>query len=95
MMRRHPSQKKVKVIKVPVHDEINMAAKKIVESEVKGNIYSGMVKTTFSRPAEEHLGQKPALEALLQLQAVGRKMLKREGAIADIKALYTKKVTPC
>ena len=89
-----PKPKKVKVIKVPVRDEIDMAAKKIVESEVKGNRYSGMVKTTFSRPAEEHPGQKPALEAPSQLQAAGGKMLKREGAIADIKALYTKKVTP-
>ena len=88
-----PKPKKVKVVKVPVRDEINMAAKKIVENEVKGNKYSGMVKTMFGKQAEEHPGRKPALEAPSQLQAAGGKMLKREGAIADINALY-KKVTP-
>ena len=88
-----PKPKKVKVVKVPVRDEINMAAKKIVENEVKGNKYSGMAKTMFGKQAEEHPGRKPALEAPSQLQAAGGKMLKREGAIADINALY-KKVTP-
>ncbi|KAF8222298.1 hypothetical protein L208DRAFT_1323430 [Tricholoma matsutake] len=86
-----PRLKKVK--KVPVCDEIDMAAKKMVENEVKGNKYSGMVKTMFSKPAGEHQGQKPALGAPSQLQAVGCKVLKREGAIADISALY-KKATP-
>ena len=52
-----------------------------------------MVKTMFGKPAEENPGQKPALKAPSQLQAVGGKKLKREGAIADINALY-KKVTP-
>ena len=85
-----PKAKKVKVIKVPVHNEIDIA---IVENGVKGSKYSGMMKTMFSKPAEENPGQKPALEAPSQLQAVGGKKLKREGAIADINALY-KKVTP-
>jgi hypothetical protein len=88
-----PRPKKVKVVKVPVRDGINMAAKKIVENEVKGNKYSGMVKTMFGKPAGEHPGQKPALGAPLQLQAVGGKRLKREGAITDINVLY-RKVTP-
>jgi hypothetical protein len=79
-----PRPKKVKVVKVPVRDGIDMAAKKIVENEVKGNKYSGMVKTMFG---------KPALGAPSQLQAAGGKRLKREGAIADINALY-RKVTP-
>ena len=52
-----------------------------------------MVKTMFGKPAEENPGQKPALKAPSQLQAVGGKKLKREGVIADINALY-KKVTP-
>ena len=74
-----PKPKKVKVAKVPIRDEINMAAKKIVENEVKGNKYSGMVKTMFGKQAEENPGRKPALKAPSQLQAARGKMLKRGG----------------
>jgi hypothetical protein len=72
---------KPKKFKAKVRDEIDFAAKKITDNEVKRNMYSDMVKS-MSAP-------KPPSQ--LQAAGGGRK-LKREGAIADINALY-KKVT--
>lgn len=62
-----------------IREEINFAAKKL-ENDVKGDKYSAMVKSMSSKPPS-------------QLQAAGGrgKKLKREGAIADINALYIKK----
>ena len=84
---------KPKKVKVKVRDEINIAAKNMEENEVKGSKYGDMVKSMSSKRAEQSSGM-PASKAPLQLQAVGGgKKLKREGAIANINALYGK-VTP-
>jgi hypothetical protein len=72
---------KPKKVKAKVREEIDLAAKKM-EDEGKGDKYAGMIMPVSNKPSS-------------QLQAVrgGGKKLKREGAIADINALYYKKVT--
>lgn len=79
--------------KIKVRDEIKLAAENI-NKEI-GSKYSGMVKSMSSDSDKQ--GEMPAPKAPLQLQAEGEerkgKKLKREGAIADISALY-KKVSP-
>jgi len=67
--------------KVQVREEIKFAAKKM-KNEVKGNRYDDMMKSMSKRPPSQ-----------LQETGGGGKKLKREGAIADINALY-EKVTP-
>jgi hypothetical protein len=66
--------------KANVREEIKFVAKKM-ENEIKGDKYGDMMKSMSSNPP-------------LQVQAAGggSRKLKREGAIADINALY-KKVT--
>lgn len=78
--------------KMKVRDEINFAARKIEEDKVKGDKYGGMVESMFiDKRAEPGM---PAPKAPSQLQVAGKgKKLKREGAIADINALY-KGATP-
>lgn len=76
---------KPKKVKVKVRDEIDSAAKKM-ENEAKGNKYGDMVRSMSSK--------KPEMPVPSQLQAGGGgRKLKREGAVADINALY-KTVTP-
>jgi hypothetical protein len=82
---------KPKKVKVKLRDDINFAAKKIEEDEVKGNKYGNMLKSVSSKPAAEQSGGMPVPK--VPLRARGGKKLKREGAIADIKALC-KRVTP-
>jgi hypothetical protein len=76
MKSRPPSRRKVKG---SIREEIKFATKKL-ENDVKGDKYSAMVKSMSGKPP-------------LQLRAAGGggKQLKREGAIADINALYIKK----
>jgi hypothetical protein len=80
--------------KMRMRDEINFAAQKIDEDKAEGNKYGGMVESVFGDKQAAPSDGMPASEALSQHQAAGKgKKLKREGAIADINALY-KKATP-
>lgn len=73
---------KPKKEKVKVRDEINLVAKNLkIENEVKKNKYAVMMESTPSKPPSHR-----------QAAEGGGSMLKREGAIADINALYKKKV---
>jgi hypothetical protein len=84
---------KPKKVKAKVRDEIDFAAKKM-DNEVKGNKYGDMVKSMSSNRAERSGMPPPKAPSQLQAAGGGSKKLKREGAIADINALYSKKVTP-
>jgi hypothetical protein len=80
---------KPKKMKVKMHDEINIAAKKIEANKIEGahslSKYGHMVKY-MSKPVEEGPSGKPAKAS--QVQVAGGRKLKREGAIADIKVMY-------
>ncbi|KAM6503850.1 hypothetical protein JOM56_000793 [Amanita muscaria] len=78
--------------KAKVRDEINIAAKKIVETEVRENRGGDMVNSMSSKQSEGRPGGKPAPEVTTQLQVpVGGRKLKREGAMADVTATSYKK----
>ena len=83
---------KPKKVKAKVRDAIDFAAKKM-GIEVKGDKYGDMVKSMFNKQAERSGVPAPKAPSQLQAAGGGSKKLKREGAIADINALY-KKVTP-
>lgn len=78
-----PQEPKPKKVKVKMRDEIDVAKTKIVEEGKEGNKYAKMVNSMGSsgKPASK----VPSHSS--QSKAVGGKPLKREGAIADIKAL--------
>jgi hypothetical protein len=90
-----PQEPKPKKMKVKVCDEINIAVKKI-EDGTQGtwNKYGDMVKSMSGMQAEDGPSRKPASKMPLQDWAVGGRRLRREGAIADINALYDQVVTP-
>jgi len=81
-----PQEPKLKKVKVKVHDEINIMAKKI-EDKTQGaqNKYGNMVKSMSSTRAEAQPSGKPASKTPSQVQVTGGRRLKREGAIANIK----------
>jgi hypothetical protein len=90
-----PQEPKPKKVKVKVHNEINIAAKKIDdETQGKRNKYGDMVKSMASMQAEDRSSGKPASKTPSQVQAIGGRRLKREGAIADIKAMCDQVATP-
>jgi len=90
-----PQEPKPKKVKVKVCNEINIMAKKI-EDKTQGaqNKYGNMVKSMSSTRAEAQPSGKPASKTPLQVQVTGGRRLKREGVIADIKALYDQDTTP-
>jgi hypothetical protein len=90
-----PEEPKLKKVKVKVRDEINIMAKKI-EDKTQGtrNKYGNMVKSMSSTRAEDQSSGKPASKTPSQVQAMGGRRLKREGAIADINAMYDQDATP-
>jgi hypothetical protein len=89
-----PQEPKPKKVKVKVHNEINIMAKK-TEDKTQGmwSKYGDIVKTMATAQAEDGSNRKPASKIPLQAQAMGGRRLKREGAIADIKAMYDQLVS--
>lgn len=81
-----PEEPKPKKVKVKVRDEINTLVKGIEENEIR-KTYGNMLKSTFTIQTGKESRGGPASKAPSQVQLVGRP-LKREGAIADINALY-------
>jgi hypothetical protein len=81
-------------VKVKVHDEINIVAKKI-EDKTQGmwSKYGDIVKTMVTTQAEDGSNRKPASKTPLQAQVMGGRRLKREGSIADIKMMYDQPVS--
>ena len=75
---------KPKKVKAKIHDEINFAAKKMSD-EVKGDKYgeSDEMESIYMPPSQHQT-----------TVGGGSKKLKREGAIADINALYKKASNP-
>jgi hypothetical protein len=69
-------------------------AKKI-EDKTQGmwNKYGDIVKTMATMQAEDGSNREPASKTPLQAQAMGGRRLKREGVIANIKAMYDQPVS--
>ena len=82
-----------KKVKAKVRDEINFVAKKM-EIDGKGNKYVDMVKSMSNKQAERSGVPAPKAPSQLQAAGGGGKKLKREGAIADINALYKRPANP-
>jgi hypothetical protein len=80
-----PQEPKAKKVKVKVRDEIDIVMKKMGEDKIR-NKYSNMVKSVPSKHAGEDLRGRPAPKEPSQVQPLANRKLKREGAIADIKA---------
>lgn len=81
-----PEEPKLKKVKVKVRDEIDIAMKKIEKNKVQ-NVSVNTLKSS-NHAGEDLEGSLPAPEALSQVPVGGKRKLKREGAIADIRALY-------
>ena len=87
---------KPRKVKAKVRHAIDTTAKMIAETNGKGDKYGDCHDTDVvesmmsSKQHEERPGGRPAPKDSSQLQAVGGRALKRDGAIADINALYKK-----
>jgi hypothetical protein len=86
-----PQEPKPKKVKVKVRDEIDIVMKQIEEDRIRNRYDGNMAKSMPIKHAGEEL-RRPAPEAPSQVQAWVNKKLKREGAIADINALYDTRV---
>ena len=90
-----PQEPKLKKVKVKVHNEINIMAKKIKDkTQEMQSEYGDIVKSMSTMQAEDGSNRKPASKTPSQAQEMGGRRLKREGMIADINALYDLDVTP-
>ena len=69
-------------------------SQKKMEIDSKGNKYVDMVKSMSNKQAERSGVPAPKAPSQLQAAGGGGKKLKREGAIANINALYKRPANP-